>query len=325
MRFVPDYTLNIIQEDDFPTAIRQVEAALEPCRNEGYFVTFDGKKIYYEYFLAENSIASIVVVHGLSEFTKKFYEVASYFLNQGYNVFLYDQRCHGKSDRLTDRIDLIHVDHYNDYVEDLRQFIDRVVLPADTKPLYIYSHSMGGAVSLKFMAKYPDTVEKAVLSAPLFEPVSVDLPRWFICPSVGIAKWFCGRKRKFPLSSEFNPDHPYRKSADASENRFLHNLQMRRDNPCYQTTPLTFGWNHRVLQLRPQLLNRRFIKRIKTPILLLSAERDTVVKNDGQYIFAERCSVCTLVSIADTNHGMLTGTFETITAHMEHTLSFYRG
>ena len=324
MRFVPDYNLEIIREEAFPTAIREIEQQLEPCRNEGYFVTFDGKKIYYEYFLAENSVASIVIVHGLSEFTKKFYEVASYFLRQGYNVFLYDQRCHGLSDRLTDRIDLIHVNRYEDYVKDLQIFIDTVVIPADAKPLYLYAHSMGGAVSLLYLSKHGDRIQKAVLSAPLIEPVSVDLPRWFICPAVGIAKWFCGRKRKFPLSSEFNPDHPYRQSADASENRFYHNLNMRRNNPRYQTTPLSFSWNHRTLQLRPRLLSRRFIRRIQTPLLLLSAEKDTVVKNEPQYIFAERCPVCTLISVPDTNHGMLAGTFETITAHIQHTLSFYR-
>ncbi len=325
MRFIPDYTLRIIGEEEFPTAIRQVEKQLEPCRNEGYFVTFDGKKIYYEYFLAENSTASIVIVHGLSEFTKKFYEVTSYFLHQGYNVFLYDQRCHGLSDRLTDRIDLIHVDRYDDYAEDLRIFIDTVVTPVDDKPLYLYSHSMGGAVSLLYLAKYRDKIQKAVLSAPLIEPVSVDLPRWFICPSVGLAKWFCGRKSKFPLSSEFNPDHPHRKSADASKNRFEHNLNMRRENPQYQTTPLSFGWNHRTLQLRPRLLSRRITRRIQTPLLLLSAEKDTVVKNEPQHIFAARCPVCTLVTVKDTNHGMLTGTYETLTEHLTRTLDFYRG
>ena len=117
MRFVPDYTLQILSEEEFPAGIREIERQLDACRHEGYISSFDGTRLHYEYFLAENSVASVVIVHGLSEFTKKFYEVASYLLRQGYNVFLYDQRCHGLSDRLTDRIDLIHVDRYRDYVE----------------------------------------------------------------------------------------------------------------------------------------------------------------------------------------------------------------
>ena len=79
----------------------------------------------------------MVILHGMSEFTCKHYELAYYLLQQGYNVFLYDQRGHGRSQRLTDRIDLIHVERFSDFVEDLDLFVNNIVLPAADKPLYL--------------------------------------------------------------------------------------------------------------------------------------------------------------------------------------------
>lgn len=323
MRFVPNYTLDIINDKDFPKAIKEIKERLEPCLNSGFFDTGDSKKIYYEYFLAESSKASIVIVHGLSEFTKKFYEIAFYFLNQSYNVFIYDQRCHGFSSRLTDKMDLLHVDSYKDYVSDLNDFIDKIVIPADNKPLYIYAHSMGGAVSALYLAQNPDKIKKAVLSSPMFEPkvggVSHRTARW----STGLASKLLGKKRKFYFSREFNPNIARNKKVDASENRFLYNMELRRNEPHYRSTPMTYGWVHESLLLRATLLKQKFIDKIKTPILILSSANDTVVENEPQFIFAEKCPVCEIVSIENTNHSMLTAKQEIIVEHINKTLEFF--
>ena len=274
--------------------------------------------------MAENSHASIVIVHGLSEFSKKYYEIATYFLNQGYNVFLFDQRCHGLSDRLTERIDLIHVDRFDDYAADLEQYINAVVLPADPKPLYLYSHSMGGAVVALYLARHPDVVEKAVLSAPLVEPRVTIVPQTIARIGMRIGAIVRGKKVKPAFSKNFNPEHPYHPEAEPSKNRFYHNLNMRRNEPRYQTTPMTLGWIDQSLRLKGRLLKRSVAGAIKTPILLLSAELDTVVINEAQHQFADRCPACKLEIIPGTNHSLLTGNYETMTTVITRTLDFYR-
>ena len=66
-------------------------------------------------------------------------------------MFLYDQRCHGLSERLTERVDLIHVDRFDDYVKDLEIYIDTIVAKnKGSNPLYIFSHSMGGTVTAMY-------------------------------------------------------------------------------------------------------------------------------------------------------------------------------
>ena len=297
MRFIPEYKLNIIKEVDFPEAIKQIEARLEPCRNSGFFDSFDGKKLYFEYFLAENSVASVVIVHGLSEFTKKYYEMAYYFLNQGYNVFVFDQRCHGKSCRLTDNTEWLHVDDFDDYVKDLELFINNIVLPTDNKPLYIYTHSMGGAITMLYLAKNCDMIERAVLSAPLFEPIVGKVSTFVAKCAVKYWKFKHGSKSKFKFSSDFDPEVKHNPKVDSSKARFEHNIGMRRNNREYQSGAMTLGWVNSSLAVRKKIMRSAVRGKYKLPLLLFSAENDTVVNLDAHYEFDKKCKTCQLISV----------------------------
>ncbi len=324
MRFVPDYQLPIIEDEAFPSAIRDVTDKLDAVRVSGTFHAFDGVRLYYEYFLAENSRGSIVIVHGLSEFTKKFYEFAYYALHQGYNVFVYDQRCHGLSDRLTDNPDVLHVGNFRDYVKDLAQFVDEIVLPADDKPLYLYAHSMGGAVSALYLAKYGDKIQKAVLSAPMFEPIVDNVPVPIARAGVFLGQYVCGCKRKFKLTAEFNPNVPYTASQGSSRVRFEHFLSLRRDNKAYQSSPMSFGWVSHSLTVGRHILSRRVAGRITTPTLIVSAEKDTMVNNHMQYRFSERCDACELVSIPNAAHALLASDAPMLTRLLTLTFDFWK-
>ena len=99
MRFIPNYTLTILSEEEFSSKIVEIEEDLAKVKVSGTYQAFDGIDIAYEYFLAENSKASVVIVHGLSEFTRKFYEFIYYCLHHGLNVFIYDQRSFRKINR----------------------------------------------------------------------------------------------------------------------------------------------------------------------------------------------------------------------------------
>lgn len=324
MNFIPDYKLEIIKEEDFESSIMEVEKRLQDCRNSGYFDSFDGKKMYYEYFLAEKAKATIVIVHGLSEFSKKFYEAAYYFLNQGYNVFIYDQRGHGLSFRMTKQVDLIHVDSFYDYAKDLDVFIENIVMPTNPKALYIYAHSMGGAVTTLYLAKNQSRVKKALLSAPLFEPVVTQgVSDSAAKMGVFMAKLFCGGKKKFFGSKEFNPEVKHNGDVDASKARFEYNMNLRRNNPCYQSTPMSLSWTYGSLTVGSRIMKKRVTNGIKTPILILSAEKDRVVKIEPQFEFASRCDCCEVVTIKNANHAMLTGDIEVMTEHFNRTLQFF--
>lgn len=310
MRFVPDHTLRILSEQDYESAVSAIETQLDELRTVGHFTARDGVTLYYEYFLAEDSVASVVLVHGLSEFSRKFYELIHYLLSHGLNVFTFDQRCHGLSERLTAHHDMLHVDRFDDYVDDLKRFIDTVVTPVEDKPLYLYTHSMGGATGALFLMKYPAVFDRAVFTAPMFEPIVNQVPVPIARGGVWVGRLLCGSKEKFPLSREFNPEVKYHPSQGTSRARFEHHIAMRRANPDYQSTPMSYGWVWGSLTVGRRILHRA--AQIRTPILILSAAEDTVVNNRPQHVFAKRVDSCRLVTIDGATHGMLASNNETL-------------
>ena len=150
MLFRPTNTYSIISEENFSQEILNVEKKLSEYAITGTFNSFDNHTIAYEYFLVENPKASVILLHGFTEFYKKLYEMTWYFLNMGYNVFMYDQRDHGLSERSCTNTSITHIDDFNNYVLDLEYFVDNIVKPnSKNLPIHIMGHSMGGAVTGK--------------------------------------------------------------------------------------------------------------------------------------------------------------------------------
>ena len=84
-----------IPDAEFESRIKEIHDALSAVQVKGRFASFDGVEIAYYYYLCENPIGSIVLVHGFTEFAMKYEEIMYYFLEAGYNCFIYDQRSHG--------------------------------------------------------------------------------------------------------------------------------------------------------------------------------------------------------------------------------------
>ena len=313
--------LHILTEEEFPQAILAITEDLTARGHEGYLEGCGGCRLHYEYFLAENSRASVVIVHGLSEFSKKYYELIHYFLGQQYNVFICEHRCHGLSGRLTQRHDVLHTDSFDDYAEDLDRFIRQVVEPVDQRPLLLFAHSMGGAVAVIYMAKYRHNIRRAVFSSPLMQPVVGPVPHWVARTSVWMDNLRWGGKARFRRTKDFDPDYPFEKANDISYSRFYYNQQMRCQNPEYQTTPTSNGWVRGSLSLKSRL--PRLGRKIRTPILLLSAALDTTVENSAQYRFAKACPGCRLEVMKNSKHSMMTGDLETIRDFMVRMLQFF--
>lgn len=322
MYLTQDRRLHIIPEEEFPSAIVQIEEELSGIRREGYFTGEGGAQLYYEYFLAKNPVGSVVFVHGLSEFTKKYYEFALYFINQGYHVFLYDQRGHGKSHRDTDRPELIHIHSFDQLAADLDAYIEQVVRPTVARPLYLYAHSMGGAVGIVYLAQKGHKLKKAVLTSPLLMPRMNDLPVWPIWVGTAMGKVLRGPRAKFLMSNEYEVDKPYTPIAGDSPNRVRYCLAQREQEPQYRSTPMTVGCVRETLKLR-RLLKRKVTDAIKVPTLMLCADTDTLVRTKYQGQFAQRCAACTHEILKGANHALHTDSNDILEQTLNRVFDFF--
>lgn len=113
----------------------------------------------------------IVFLHGHSEHSKRYHHVADYVNNHDYAMFAMDHQGFGRSEG-----DRCHVELFEDYVEDVTEFLEKVVyndhLEWKVIPRFIMGHSMGGLIALHTAFKCQNSTKPAlklngaILSSP---------------------------------------------------------------------------------------------------------------------------------------------------------------
>ena len=120
--------MTLFGEEDFQNKMDTiVKPFLQEHLQEGYFNSYDGTKIHYSYLLNPQERATIVISHGFCEFVGKYHEIMYYFYEEGYSVFFIDHRGHGFSQRFVSQLDKVHIRSYDEYVGDLKAFMDQIV------------------------------------------------------------------------------------------------------------------------------------------------------------------------------------------------------
>ena len=293
-----------IAEQDYAFVMQStVEPYVAARKESGTFTRAAGQPIYYEHFCADAPKGVIVISHGFTESVQKFTESVYYMLRRGFEVWGFDHRGHGRSYRPNDNPHVVHVDRFEEYVEDLRYLVETLVKPAEgSLPLYLYCHSMGGCVGTWMIEQYPDLFKKVVLSSPMlglsFGPIPV--PVMYIGASVlGIGK---RKLQSLQPADTFNPTPDFANSADSSECRYLYYLKKQTDDPCLQTFMPSIGWGKQAIRACRRVNKPKYRSAIRVPILLLQAGADTMVKNAAQDAFAEAVPSCEIVRIPNMKH-----------------------
>ena len=123
------------------------------------FKGYDNVEIYAKKDIVENPKANVVIVHGICEHLDRYDYLVSKLNKQGYNVYRYDARGHGRSGGK--RGDL---NKYQDYLDDLDKYIDLVKQEYPNLKIILLGHSMGGLVSTSYASVYKDKIDYLVLS-----------------------------------------------------------------------------------------------------------------------------------------------------------------
>lgn len=296
--------MKLISEENYKNELTERLSSISEYMTEAYIPSSDGLSLRYRYYYKKENKASIIIVHGFTEFLDKYEEMSVYFFEMGYNVFLYDQRGHGFSGRQVDDIELAHVDNFSDYAEDLRIVIDDVVLPViGNSPLYLYSHSMGGAVTTLYLEKYGHAAA-AILSSPMVVPSAHDIPRPIILCSVLCGIITAGAKAQFKHTGRFTADVNFNTCSDQSYARFRYNLDKRIEEDRFKLTPASNGWMYNAMTVSGKMI--RNAGKINVPVLIISAENDRIVKNNYQIKLANKIKNCRFATIKNAKHSIFT-------------------
>lgn len=93
--------------------------------------------------------AVLLIAHGLAEHSGRYQHVAEHFTGLGYAVYALDHRGHGQSGGV--RSDVVR---FEDYLADLKTFLDAVKGREPGRQVFLIGHSMGGAIVTLFAARY---------------------------------------------------------------------------------------------------------------------------------------------------------------------------
>ena len=112
---------------------------------------------------------TLALVHGYGEHSGRYDHVAAAVARAGVSTYAFDLRGHGRSDGRR-----AYIDHFTQYLDDLSRFLERVRTVAPEGPLFLFGHSMGGLISLKYVLDRRPDLRGLLLSAPAIE-VNPDL------------------------------------------------------------------------------------------------------------------------------------------------------
>lgn len=302
-----------VSEKNFVEGMLVAEKYLSEHGGGGYFDSFDGNRIHYEKYLCENPKGNIVIVHGFTESAEKFREVSYNFLLWGYNVFAIDNRGHGRSFRPANDPETVCIGKFSDYVDDLQTLVAKVVLPASQgKPLYVYCHSMGGAITVQHLQTYPGVFEKAVLSAPMIQAKTMGFPAW-VARVIAEGGVLVGQKnRRIPGCKGFNPNRTYEQSHDTSKARFDYYQAKRCLDRNLQTADPSFNWVNEAVKVIKLNLDPVRNARIKIPVLLCQPEEDSSVVSSAENTFISMVSKGRLKRYKDCRHEIYMAVDDTV-------------
>lgn len=130
----------------------------------GSFRTADGLRLHWRAWEPEAPRAAVLLSHGLGEHGGRYGPLAGFLGQRGVAVYAPDHRGHGRSEGKRG-----HAPSFSRFVDDFERFRQDVAPRiAPGLPVFVYGHSMGGLVALRYLQAHPDApLRGAVISAPL--------------------------------------------------------------------------------------------------------------------------------------------------------------
>lgn len=307
-----------VSETDYDAQMKNtVEPFLANIRKDGFFTSYDGNPIHYEGYPVPGAKGTVVIVHGFTESAEKFREMSYCFLQMGYSVFAIDNRGHGRSWRKhPEAYEVVTVDRFTEYVYDLHFFVSTVVRPAvGDSPLYLYAHSMGGAIAVQYLQSFRGVFRKAVLSAPMIQANSGPLSP---AQTLAMTSLFCklgkGDDMVF-IHHGFDPDRTWENSHDTSKARFDYYQAKRLANDNLKTASASYSWVRQAMLVAEKNLDPARNANITIPVLLCQPEQDSSVISEKEDEFIAQLPNGRLEKFYDCKHE--------IYAAVDHTLLLY--
>ncbi len=268
----------------------------------------DGKRLRYALFppVAHPLKGTVVVLTGRNECVEKYFETVRDLTARGFGVATLDWRGQGASDRLIRDPQRGYVDSFFDYVRDLEQFFEEVVLPDCRGPYFMIAHSTGSLVALLAAPLMTNRVQRMMLIAPLIELKGLGFTTTTVrraasvLYALGLGGMYLGGGPRPPEPKPFATN-----VLTTDHNRYRRNTKLYEIYPHLALGGPTVAWVHAATQAVETVSDPAFIQRIQIPIVIVAAGSDEVVSTPAVEAFARQLRATSMLTIDGARHEIL--------------------
>lgn len=136
---------------------------------EGTFKGAGGLDLYYQSWQPEGQVRAIIaIIHGLGAHSGLFNHAVEYLIPQGYAVYAFDLRGHGRSPGQRG-----HINAWAEFREDLHTFLQRIQEQGRGCMSFVWGHSLGAVIALDYALRFSESLQGIILTAPALGKVRV--------------------------------------------------------------------------------------------------------------------------------------------------------
>ncbi len=246
----------------------------------------------------------MIVLGGRSEFIEKYFEVIGDLHARGFAAASLDWRGQGLSARMLSERRLGHIDDFSVYRADLDHFIETHVRPRSPGPYYLVAHSMGGVPTLQLLADGDDRFAAALFSAPMTRLFSHPVKRIGVRALAGAASRLGAARRPVPGVREFSLAFEGN-VLTSDRKRHARFRELQEVAPEATIREPTFGWLKAAMAAMDDLRAPGRFDGLRTPILIVSAGADELVRASDHPVIAARNNLIACRTIDGALHEIL--------------------
>jgi acylglycerol lipase len=240
-------------------------------------------ELSYSIWAHPSSVAALVHFHGIESHSGWYKDFAAQLWSRGISVYCMDRVGSGLSSGPRN-----HIDSWRTWIAHAKAMLERARTENPGKPIFVAGSCWGAKVVLQLAICHPREADGLILISPALR-MRVALS-FFVTLSVA-ASWVLSPRREYSIP--INDEQMFTRIAD-------HLDFIRKDPLRLRTATASFLVETRKLDSQ----NKRTLKELRIPTLVLLAERDEIVNVPAVEAQLRKVNGIDMRTIPDTSHSM---------------------
>ena len=233
---------------------------------EGTFAGVAGGRIHWREWKAPSPVAQVVVVHGYGEHGDRYTRLAGRLTKEGFSVWANDHRGHGRSEGHRGVLTM------DEAVADVDQMVEMARAAGPDLPVFLFAHSMGGTIGLRYALDHQDKLAGLILSSAAVSLEGLEIPSL--------------QRKVIGMLSRVAPRLPANRLEFEGISRDPEELQIYMDDPLVYKGAQPAKTVVEILDAMESLPSE--VAGLQIPLLVIAGSADPIVPADGSRDIAER-------------------------------------